>query len=77
MGMAALDALDALDALSQRIVARADVRGIRRDQMGAHFAHRVRQAMLSISTGMLGEPTFHAALVGRWTAALTSASRAA
>jgi general secretion pathway protein A len=38
MGMAALD------ALAQRIVVRANVRGIARDEMGAYLAHRLRLA---------------------------------
>jgi type II secretory pathway predicted ATPase ExeA len=38
MGMAALD------ALSQRIVVRANVRGIARDEMGGYLAHRLRLA---------------------------------
>lgn len=38
MGMAALD------ALAQRIVVRANVRGIARDEMGAYLAHRLKLA---------------------------------
>lgn len=38
MGMAALD------ALSQRIVVRANVRGLQRDEMGPYLAHRLRLA---------------------------------
>ena len=38
MGMAALD------ALAQRIVVRANVRGIARDEMGAYLTHRLRLA---------------------------------
>lgn len=38
MGMAALD------ALAQRIVVRAHVRGLARDEMGAYLAHRLRLA---------------------------------
>lgn len=38
MGMAALD------ALAQRIVVRANVRGIARDEIGAYLAHRLRLA---------------------------------
>ena len=34
----------ALDALSQRIVVRANVRGLARDEMGPYLAHRLRLA---------------------------------
>ena len=34
----------ALDALAQRIVVRANVRGLARDEMGAYLAHRLRLA---------------------------------
>jgi general secretion pathway protein A len=38
MGMAALD------GLAQRIVVRANVRGVARDEMGAYLAHRLKLA---------------------------------